>query len=201
MTNPDFKNIRSRLKQAMLSIPYKAGVIMVAYSKDRFKYQNWQDTYPEPWQRRSKKGGWSNKGKTANNAGRAILVQSGRLRRSIRIINTTGNSVTIGSDVPYAAIHNNGGMVNTTQRIRAHVRINSRRDQTGITGATEITNKKGISRTNIKWGKTATGISHVSEHTRKMSYRMPRRRFMGESKYLSMQISRMIAAELNNVFK
>lgn len=31
----------------MLTLPYKAGVIMVAYSKDRFKYQNWIDTYPD----------------------------------------------------------------------------------------------------------------------------------------------------------
>jgi phage gpG-like protein len=33
---------------------------------------------------------------------RALLVQSGRLRRSPRITATTATSVTVGTDVPYA---------------------------------------------------------------------------------------------------
>jgi phage gpG-like protein len=192
--------IATRLRQTMLTLPYKAGVIMVAFSKDRFKYQNWTDNGTVMWQRRSRKPGWSNKGKTPNNAGRAILIQSGRLRRSIRIVSTTTNSVTIGSDVPYAAIHNNGGMLNAQQRVRAHVRLNKKRDVTGITSASNYKGK-GAARTNIKFGKQATGISQVSAHDRHLNFRMPRRRFMGESKYLTMQISRMIGAEINRVFK
>lgn len=104
--------------------------------------------------------------------------------------------------MPYAAIHNNGGRLNANQRVRAHVRINKRRDATGITSRKDIVNKKGVhTRTNIKWGKTATGISQVTAHDRHLNFRMPRRRFMGESKYLTMQISRMIGAEINKIFK
>ena len=179
----------------MATLPYKAGVIMVAYSKDRFKYQNWIDTYPEPWQRRSSKKPWTNKGKAKNNAGRALLIQSGRLRRSIRIMSTNANSVTIGSDVPYAAVHNDGLRVNTTQRVRQFTRMNKKRDAYGVTGS-----KEGKKSTRIKFGKTASGISVVKAHDRKVNYKMPRRRFMGESKYLSNQISRMIGAEINKIF-
>jgi phage gpG-like protein len=180
----------------MLTLPYKAGVIMVAYSKDRFKYQNWIDVYPEKWQRRSRKKQWTNKGKAPNNQGRALLIQSGRLRRSIRIVSTTANSVTIGSDVPYAAAHNDGLRLGVYQRVRAFVRMNRKRDQYGIT-----VGKQSKKSTRIKFVKNASGISHVSAHTRKMNMNLPRRRFMGESKYLANQISRMIAAEINKIFK
>jgi phage gpG-like protein len=41
---------------------------------------------------------------------RNLLVQSGKLRRSIRVVKVSKNSVTVGSDVPYAKIHNEGGV-------------------------------------------------------------------------------------------
>lgn len=34
--------------------------------------------------------------------GRAILVQTGRLRRSIRMVSSTATTATVGTDVPYA---------------------------------------------------------------------------------------------------
>lgn len=39
---------------------------------------------------------------------RAILVKTGDLRRSVRVINRTINKVVLGSDLPYAQIHNDG---------------------------------------------------------------------------------------------
>lgn len=39
------------------------------------------------------------------------LIESGTLRRSIRITNLSGTSVTVGSDRIYAAIHQFGGMI------------------------------------------------------------------------------------------
>ncbi len=168
---------------------------MVAFTKQRFQQQAWIDNGTEAWQRRSRRKPWTNKGKARSNAGRALLIQSGRLRRSIRIINTTSNSVTIGSDTPYARLHNDGGRVTGTQHVRAFVRMNKKRD-----GVAAQKMREGKKSSRIKWVKNSSGISHVKAHTRKMDYRMPRRRFMGESRYLSMQISRMIAAEINKIF-
>ena len=45
----------------------------------------------------------------SNATNRAILVKTGDLRRSIRIVAKTADSVTIGTDLPYAQIHNEGG--------------------------------------------------------------------------------------------
>lgn len=179
----------------MSKLPYEVGVLMVAWSKDRFKYQNWIDTYPVNWQRRSRKPQWTNKGKAPNNTGRALLVKSGRLRRSIRIIQTTANSVTIGSDLPYAPVHNNGQRMRFVQSVKQYVRMNKRNDLFNVQKVKD--NKRS---TRIKFVKTAIGISVVSAHTRKMNYKMPERRFMGESKYLTMQIRRLITARINKTF-
>jgi phage gpG-like protein len=40
--------------------------------------------------------------------GRRLLVKTGRLRSSIRVMKRTRNSITVGTDVPYAEFHNKG---------------------------------------------------------------------------------------------
>ena len=47
---------------------------------------------------------------------------SGRLKKSIRRIRVTQNSVTIGTDVPYAQIHNEGGTIKKTVSVKSHRR-------------------------------------------------------------------------------
>lgn len=168
----------------MTTLPYKVGVLMVAFSKDRFKQQNWLDSYPEKWVPRSKKA--------KRNKGRALLVDKGALWRSVRIISTTPGSVTIGSDLPYAKAHNDG--FRGTVTVRAHTR--ERFGKSKVYSLTERT-KKGNRKSSTVTFKT--GDSTVMEHTRRMNIK--RRRFMGESRYLNAQISRLITAEINKVFK
>jgi phage gpG-like protein len=81
--------------------------------------------------------------------GRAILVQSGDLRRSIKGTNQ-GNNIIISSDKPYAEIHNQGGTINTTVSVKAFSR-------------------------KTKSGKTA----NVKAHTRNVNTQIPKRQFMG----------------------
>lgn len=68
-----------------------------------FRLQGFQDKTVEKWKPRKKED---------KRAGRAILVKSGDLRRSIRRenLNKMKLSVTIATDLPYARIHNEGGM-------------------------------------------------------------------------------------------
>lgn len=188
--------IRQRLQATMSQLPYKVGVLMVAWSKDRFKYQNWIDTYPAAWPGRSRKKPWTNKGKAPNNSGRALLVKTGQLRRSIRIVATTANSVTIGSDLPYARVHNEGQRMRFVQNVRLFVRMNKKNNRFSV-----VRGKEGKRSSQIRFTQNASGISHVKAHTRRMNYIMPERRFMGESKFLSMQIGRLITAEINKIFK
>jgi phage gpG-like protein len=113
-------------------------------------------------------------------------VDSGRLKRSIRIVAVTPTSVTIGTDVPYAQIHNDG--FNGSQSVRAHTqRVKEHQRKQKVKG------KKG------KWKtKKVTVKAHtrnIKAHTRNM--KMPRRRFLGSSAELEKQIMELIMSEIN----
>ena len=109
------KEIEQALSQCLTTLPNQIGTVAVNFAKQRFVSQNWHDTTAEPWQprKRNRRGGKKRqKG--------AILVDSGRLKRSIRIVSTTTATVTIGTDVAYAQIHNDG--FDGIQSVRAHPR-------------------------------------------------------------------------------
>jgi phage gpG-like protein len=84
-------------------LPNIAATLAVQFSKDRFREQAWADVRTEPWKKRKEIGAARRR-----NQGRAILVKSGRLKRSIRKIRTTPTLAVISTDVPYAAAHNYG---------------------------------------------------------------------------------------------
>lgn len=67
-----------------------------------------QAFFSEPWQRRKS---------PIRDKGRAILTDTGQLRRSIKS-KTTENSVIFYTDLPYAEIHNEGGEIIVTQRMK-----------------------------------------------------------------------------------
>lgn len=119
LTNNPFNNLNSRFKSRLLTLPIKVGDTAILYTKQRFAQANWIDHRVESWRPRKAVTKW---GKTKRNKGRALLVDTGRLRRSIRIMGKTSSSVTIGSDVPYASVHNDGFRGSVSQRVKAHTR-------------------------------------------------------------------------------
>jgi len=151
-------------------LPKIAGVVAVNFSKERFRSQNWLDNTTKPWKSRKR-----------NTKGRGTLIKSGRLKRSIRLVRTTPNSATIGTDVPYAQIHNEGGRINVTQSVSAHSRkAHSRRRK----------------------GRKETVKEHtVKAHSRKINFIMPRRQFMGTSAVLDKKIERTLTAEIMRALK
>lgn len=106
----------------------------------------------------------------ANKKKRNILVKSGRLRRSVRPTLKTYNRVVIGTDVPYAPIHNQGGTYNVSQLVRSHSR------------------------------KTKRGITKVKAHSRKRSATYPQRKFIGQSKALDKRLNRQVKKRLKAIF-
>ena len=98
-----FAAIVDDVTRAINAMPARVGTCAVNFSKQRFVQQNWHDTTPEPWKPRSR----TRRGGERRQSG-AILVDSGRLKRSIRVVSADSNRVIIGTDVPYAEIHNEG---------------------------------------------------------------------------------------------
>lgn len=124
MANPTDKLKRHAAAIAALTrrLPDIAGPMAVRHFKQNFRAQGFVDEDVRKWTpRRTKDRNESRRGK------RNILVQTGRLRRSIRVVGKGPNRVTIGTDVPYARIHNEGGTIKATQQVRAHKRRNGSR--------------------------------------------------------------------------
>lgn len=96
------------------------------------------------------------------------MVKSGRLRRSIRIIRTGLGYVQVGTDIPYARIHNEGGVIRTTQSVRSYRR-------------------KAYTR---RWKGKRQNVSAavVGGHRRRMNFSIPQRQFMGQSDFLQRRI-------------
>jgi|GEM_PF-5997741 len=108
------RNLRSYLK----TVPKMMGRVVVQESADNFKRQGYEDDNGSvvPWEPRKqvdmKPGRKRRDGKRGprvpNPRQRAILIKTGKLRRSVRIVATTANSVTIGSTQDYAQAQQEG---------------------------------------------------------------------------------------------
>jgi phage gpG-like protein len=109
MTNSEkIKRQRESLPQAIHDSLVVMGVEATNFFVASFNNQSFTDTEQDMWEER----------KNNKDPGRLILVGpakkgGGDLRRSIRVVETTLDSVTIGSDLPYARIQNEGGVNGT----------------------------------------------------------------------------------------
>ena len=162
--NTDLFNRLQRLTQRtfLQRMVNEAGVIAVNFSKDRFRFKNWIDKTAEKWQARKR----PNRG--------SLLLRTGRLKRSIRKIASGDYYVVVGTDVPYAQLHNEGGTVNKVAQVKAHTRR--------VNATTRVIGSK---------------IVNVRAHNRKMNLTMPKRQFLGESELLMRRIEMHINRELN----
>ena len=110
--------------------------------------------------------------------GKNILIGRGTLRRSITVTKKTIDTVTIGSNVPYAYIHNYGGKINIKSR-------------------SELFN-----RNRNKQGKYKKGTVSGRGNTIKSYYiNMPQRKFMGDMPSLTKKITAFIKRKFENIDK
>ncbi len=189
----EFDHTLKALESAYKRLPNGVATVAVNFFKERFRAQNWIDDRTEPWKPRSTKEHWSRK-RAERSSRRAVLVKTGRLRRSIRKISANENEIVIGTDVPYAQIHNDGYRGVIEQNVKAHTRHLTK---LGVTGRKELK-----TRTKLTFGRVRTGeTQQVAAHTRKIKVNMPRRRFMGQSAALNRQIERFITAEMMRALK
>lgn len=169
MITPDFARKVLRLKNLYRKFPEGAGIEAEDFSNERFRYKNWVDKTNQPWKKPEPTPDWVPK-KWRKKRG-SLMIDSGILKNSVRVIAKTRNSVTIGTNVPYAQIHNEGGTINQTLTIKAHTRKRK--------------------------GRTET----VQAHTRKRKIKIPQRKFIGESAILLRRIERYVQREINEILK
>jgi len=179
MVKSDFEKQLKKLQQAQSRIPQRAAVVAVNFSKERFRMKNWIDKRREPWKDRKRKG----RGST--------MVASGRLKRSIRKIQLGRNFAIIGSNVPYAQIHNDGGIIKEKVHVKEHKRkVTVQRSR-----------KNPRTRKGVLKGRVAIGESTVTAHVRQMNTKIPARTFLAPSALLGRRIERQIVSDIKKVLK
>ena len=172
-------DVKAALQKVLPTLPHQMGVLAIEFTMQRFRNQDWVDYSTHPWKRRKSK---------KNDNGRALLMLKGVLRNSIHIVSESPQQTVIGTDVPYAKVHNEGS--NEEVLVRHHLREVKKPGVVSLTKSGKPSKKKP---------KPIIERVEVKAHLRKMN--MPKRQFMGESPVLNNQIQRNIAATILKALK
>jgi len=143
-----------------------------------------QAFFSEAWARRKSPSG-------------TLLIDTGNLRRSVRS-RTTENSITFFTDLPYASIHNDGGEIVVTAKMKRFFWYKYY-EATGSFGR-----KKNGERRN---DKRTQQLSTEADFWRFMALkragttiRIPRRRFLGAGPEVERIVREIIEENLNEYF-
>lgn len=135
--------------------------------------------------------------KSPTRPGGTILVDTGTLRRSVRS-RTTDDSITFYTDLPYAAIHNDGGEIVVTEKMKRFF-WHKYYEATGSFGR-----KKNGERRN---DKRTRQLSTEADFWRFMALkragttiRIPRRRFLDTGPEVERIVREIIEENLNDYF-
>ena len=173
-TEEAMRKLQDKLAGTLRELPAVVGEAAVNFTLENFERQAWLGNTAENWQKRKNPTKWGK----ADETDRAILIKTGKLKRSIRISRIVENAVYIqagGADVPYAKAHNEGFRGAVNQTVKPHVR-------------------------KMKDGRNIG----VSEFQRTIQQNIPKRKFMGyesESPYLRAKIRREVLAHFRNRMK
>lgn len=182
--------LEQRFKTVAALLPPKVGNEVVNFALDNFKRQSWMGNVEQPWMTRKDPNKWKQKVKRP---GRSLLVDTARLKRSIRVNYADWQTISIGSDVPYASAHNNGHRGEVHQFVRKHPR--------NVTIKGIVKKREGKKKTSIEWGRVYSRTTMVREHPRIIKQNMPARRFLGNSPYLTARLKRVVMADIMKALK
>jgi phage gpG-like protein len=126
-----------------------------------------------------------------------ILLDTGELRRSIKAVSDE-NSITFSSDLPYAEIHNEGGKIAVTARMKRFFWAKFYETQNAFGRK-----KSG----ELRKDKRNAQLDSISEFYRTMAclpvgyqITIPRRRFLGTDPALEAQVTAIISNNLEEYF-
>lgn len=121
--------------------------------------------FDKPWEKRKRNGRGS------------LLVVSGRLRRSIRA-NVSQGAIRFSSDTPYASLHNNGGKVTVTPKMRKFFWAMYYKNMQGVTMS--IKTKQVAGKQSIAKNDTAEYWKGLALKKRGGHITIPKRQFLGD---------------------
>lgn len=147
-----------------------------------------QGFFSQAWQRRKR---------PIRNEGRAILVDTGQLRRSIKS-RINGDTIAFYTDLPYAAIHNDGGEIVVTQKMKRFF-WHKYYQATGAFGRKKDGSQRNDKRT-IQLSDEAQFWKFLALKKVGTTIRIPRRRFLGASPEVEKAVRDIIEENLQQYF-
>lgn len=191
----DAKNIEKHIQHAKKDIekevcdrlPRKVGTIAVNHFKQNFRDGGWLDGGLHPWRRTKRQDGSTSDVKYG-----PLTSRQNHLMRSIQARPSPG-MVSIENPVPYAAMHNDGGDIQTTvtKKMRKYA-WHMVYSLAGVKGNGRKLPKE-LPREAEKWkGLALTRKKRLAVH-------IPQRRFMGDSQELRMKINKTINESLDKI--
>jgi phage gpG-like protein len=173
-THP-FNKMRKGWERLKKRLPILASNEAVNEFKDNFTREGFRgDNGVVFWKPRKKK----TKGKA-----RAILVKSGRLKRALKAA-PIANIARVINDTPYSEVHNEGLTINHP----GGTRINHFK-----------TFKSGKNKGKKLFAKAGKAHYGQKNHAKAYTIKMPKRQFMGTSKPLLNNISKIVDNELKQI--
>ena len=166
----DFENLISR------RLPVAAGKIAKQHFQDNFRQGGFQDNGTQAWQRKKRPDKYG-----------PLMSSRQNLYGSI-YYRPEDYKVTVGTEVPYAAIHNEGGDIVVTARMKRFFWAKYRETNGGSW-------KRNAKNTEAEFWKTLAlkkvgSVIHI-----------PQRKFIGESQELTDKINTTIEDEINKILK
>lgn len=146
-----------------------------------------QGFFSEKWQRR----------KSPTRPGGAILVDTGKLRRSIKS-SSTSDSIVFSSDLPYASIHNEGGEIKVTHKMKAYF-WHKYYEATGSFGRKKNGEARKDKRT-VQLSTEAGFWKLLALMKEGSSIKIPKRQFLGASPEVERAVRDIIEENLGEYF-
>lgn len=180
----EFDKVIAKLNAVKSTVPDKLANATLNYFLRSWKVQGWDG---EAWKvplRRFKKGGSSR-----NQS--ATLVQSGKLRRAVAnsLVSANFDKIVFRvSGIPYSQIHNDGGVIQKSSR-------------TGIMSFAR-SESGGLKLAKTKTKKQRKEV--VSQHKHEIGsheIKMPKRRFIGDTKELRNKQINILKKEIDRIWQ
>lgn len=148
-----------------------------------------QGFFTEKWQRRKS---------PLKDVGRSLLIDTGRLRGSIQS-RVEGNSITFYTTEPYAGIHNDGGEIVVTERMKRYFWARCYAAE-GAFGRRKDGSKRIDKRTIRLTGEAEFWKSMALKRVG-TTIKIPRRRFLGVSPEVEKSVRDIIEENLSEYFQ
>lgn len=165
--------LKRQAQTAQKRLPALFGAEAVRHTKDNFRQGGFVDSTLQPWKPRKKD----------TDAGRGILIGkgTGHLMKDVRVLQKFSNGVKVGTTLPYAKIHNDGGTINHP-------------------GGTSFFPKKGkIIWVSNRVASTLATAGRKLPKTKAHRITIPARKFLGKSVQLGVKLREIVKREMSKL--